>query len=1383
MICYGSQDNSESRDLDENILEISYFFRLKGSFFCFALSFIFQYLYFTSPCFALESIVLNDTSGQYPVGLFLELLEDKEKKLSITHVSSPQFASSFVENNILKPSFGFSKSAYWVRFKINNNSANQQWLLEVSYPLLDRVDLFIPNGKTYLCKTLGDDFPFAKREIVHKDFIFKLPVPAGENIYYLRIETQGSMQIPVTIWSPLAFIEKEHQEQYGFGIYYGIMLVMIVYNLFIYFSIRDLSYIYYVFFILSFTLMQMSLNGIAYEYLWPEWQWFGHRAPLFFLSNGMLGGLMFSSTFLNTKFYAPGLHKFFLGLMTICVVSMIFSLFGDYQTLGVIIILTSVMEAFLIFVASMICWRKGYRPARFFLLSWIVLLLGIILTAFMYPGFLPLNFVTQYAMQIGSALEVVLLSLALADRINMMKFEKETAQQLAIKNLHKADSLKDEFLANTSHELRTPLNGIIGIVESVIDGVGGPHSPKTIRNLEMVVASGKRLANLVNDILDFSKLRHHDLKLDLCPVDLYSLTEVVIALSRPLIGHKSIELINDISRDIPAVHGDEKRIQQILYNLIGNAIKFTEKGKVKISVKENSGNLEIIISDSGIGIADDDQEKVFGFFEQIDGTEKRNFGGTGLGLPITRKLIELHGGKIWFNSKVDQGTDFIFTLPICLETSDVLVKTTTPEALVLNPELEDEKISAAYTLKRGSENYRILVVDDDPVNLQVVENHLRLRNYYVWRAMNGFEALECIESEERFHLVLLDVMMPKMTGYEVCQKIRKNYLQDELPVIMLTAKDQIQDVVSGFAAGANDYLSKPIAKDELLARIELHLDLAKYSRELKQLVDEQTRELRTAKEAAEKATRVKSEFLANMSHEIRTPLNGVIAACELALAGVLPKDIRRYLEIIDSSGTSLLNLINEILDFSKIEAGRFELDKREFEIDNVLNNILDVFSSRAREKRIELIIELAPEVPQMLSGDSQRLQQILINLVGNSYKFTNPGGKITIGVKTKEYNEISQKILLLFWVSDTGEGISSDKIEELFKPFVQADNSTSRKYGGTGLGLSISRHLVEMMDGKIWAESKPGNGSIFNFSAILDCQPNQKKVSTKRADFTKGVNQLASSDSPDDMRGSVSGNRILVADDNPTNQEIATAILTGAGIVVDVVSNGKEAVERLKSNDYDLVLMDIQMPEMDGYEACRIIRGDKKFVDLPVIALTAHALKGDNEKCLAAGMNAVVTKPIRQKSLFRVLSDFISCKPGAKVEIIETEGEIYQSEEPEEKNLENLLILAPEKAMKRLNLNGESYKRVLKKFLNTNGETEKIITTLFNNHDYENLKKLAHSLKGSGGGLGAEKLYFAAKKLEQAIIAEQSEEVLKESGKVLSNNLHEVLEEISKNIS
>lgn len=512
----------------------------------------------------------------------------------------------------------------------------------------------------------------------------------------------------------------------------------------------------------------------------------------------------------------------------------------------------------------------------------------------------------------------------------------------------------------------------------------------------------------------------------------------------------------------------------------------------------------------------------------------------------------------------------------------------------------------------NSEVYNVLIVDDSQASLDMIKNILDDTDLKIATAASGEAALKKARANP-FDLILLDILMPDIDGFDVNRKLKESKKTKDIPVIFITAKDDEASTIRGFEEGAMDYVTKPFKDAELKARIRNHLQLKRYKEHLV-----------TAKEQAEQSSKVKSEFLANMSHEIRTPISGILGVVDLLKSSSLDDAQKNYVNIIESSTDLLLTIINDILDLSKIEAGKMTLEEIPFDIRKSLRDVSALFDTKVREKDLYLTLNVDEKVPEVLLGDPVRIKQIFMNLISNAIKFTEKGG-ITINVSVKE--ERKESIQLFAEVVDTGIGIDKESREKLFQAFSQADVSTTRKHGGTGLGLAISRNLTIMMNGYIGVDSKPGNGSNFYFTLSLN-KGRPEQLQKKR----KG----------DEERKFEDGEfRILLVEDNAINQKVSTMLLKQLKQNVELAENGRVAVDKMSENPYDIVFMDIHMPLMDGYEATQKIRSmerERNREPSIIVAVTANAVQEDKEKCFEVGMDDYVTKPFKKENLVGIFN-------------------------------------------------------------------------------------------------------------------------------------------------
>ncbi|MEX0617605.1 MAG: ATP-binding protein [Pseudohongiellaceae bacterium] len=787
-----------------------------------------------------QSVMIGSGEDEIFVLPDAQYYEDNSGSLTISDVSSPAFTNNFIDSERQILHFGLTSAAYWIRFDLDwaGVEPGQSRILEIGPPkhvpgnIRGGVDVYLRdtsgNFRSYRMGSMD-----AEREIATLGTGYALQIDSDvARQVYLRVTSARSLILPISLWETNAFMRHETLTVIGLGLQYGILFAMLLYNLFLFASIRETSFLYYVSAIavlVAFVALDSKHLRFMFVTLGQD-NWFIDMAERIVYPMIALTSLLFQRSLLRVWEHNTLLDRWLLatlaGYVGIALIAFLpnekpyqYLFLGSLLWLGPITIYTNIDAI-----------RRGKFTGLVHMSATTLFLFGAVNLALLtiWPQF-PVNVVTSNAFNAGLLSQVLLLSFGLAFRYNEIKEERESAQQQAILNLVRSEQVKDDLLANVSHELRTPLHGINGLAEAALGEHrrGNKNNDLLIRNLELIQASGDRLTRLVDDLLDFSSAREGRTSIKMRPVNLVKVVELVIATCHPLIGKKNLDLRCEMDNDLPWVDADENRLQQILLNLTSNAIKFTHSGEVVISAGLEADNSVLLsVRDTGIGIHHTDHETIFKSFERLP-SYSINSGGMGLGLPLAKRMVELHGGVLTVESELDSGSTFSFRLRASTDQAhDTGLPNLNKHMLRRSDYIGGSQADSRPKL-RTEQEVTILVVDDDAVNRELMIQ--QLDEYHVIDCADGAEALTQVEREKP-DLVLLDLMMPGLSGYDVCHRLRLSYSQIELPIILVTAKNHLEDLTLGFDTGANDYLPKPYHQEELLSRVENQLRLSELHR-------------------------------------------------------------------------------------------------------------------------------------------------------------------------------------------------------------------------------------------------------------------------------------------------------------------------------------------------------------------------------------------------------------------------------------------------------------------------------------------------------------------------------------------------------------------------
>ena len=826
------------------------------------------------------------------LGRDLELLLDPDETWTIEDLVKSDSKAEWSPSTKETPSFGYRKGAVWARVAIQDQRSNPRALVvELPYAPLDTIDF-------YQVATSGGIKHFqAGDHVPRRDWALETRLPTAPLILgppehslwlYVRIKSSSSLIMDLRLSDErFAFSEAKRDDSLQ-AFYFGAILILSLYNLLIYFATRLRFYAAYVSYLLGYAAVQGSLSGLIHASFGIDLPSLNDYLITVGISISGIGFCIFVLGVFEIK-QNPRRHKLWklLNGLTIALYAAILvsSLFTPYEY--------NLKFTFTcVFFIAIDAWLTIYwgflereRMARWFAIAFSGFVVGSLLMVMRNLGWMAPNALTNYALQIGSALEFTLLSFAMADRIKILQDKIQAEQENALKAeqaAREADhralqasevalaeqkrlaALKDQFLANTSHELRTPLNGMIGMSEHVLNHA--KLSAEDSRNVQEILGASRRLSKIVNEILDFSSTQQGSMQVNAESLSLAALVKASLEHQKLQFAQSKLEIENFLGDEPWGIQSDRARTLQVLDAILSNAYKFSVQGAITLRARELDPMIELAISDTGQGIEADRLKNLAEGFEQGDGSAGRKQGGTGLGLALAYRLMQALGGNLEVHSSPGVGTTVVLRFPksehvpaeqeAIPETAKILPfsnATSVSQESILTQQapkpLSVSRVSGTLAIsvspqgigtptrpeKRG-QDAKILVVDDDDLNRKVIRSHLRDTSYDIYEANSGASALEAMAQHAPFDAVLLDVMMPGMTGYEVCRTLRQSFPAQELPVLMLTAKQQIHDLIEGFSAGANDYVHKPFDKGELLVRLDTHLQLARSARSMRRFV-------------------------------------------------------------------------------------------------------------------------------------------------------------------------------------------------------------------------------------------------------------------------------------------------------------------------------------------------------------------------------------------------------------------------------------------------------------------------------------------------------------------------------------------------------------------
>jgi len=811
---------------------------------------------------------------------------------------------------------------------------------------------------------------------------------------------------------------------------------------------------------------------------------------------------------------------------------------------------------------------------------------------------------------------------------NARALEEERKRAAALAELDRAKTI---FFSNVSHEFRTPLTLMLGPVE---EAATDPSTPTPIRKqLELAHRNSLRLLKLVNSLLDFSRIEAGRMSASYEPTELAALTRDLASNFQSAIERAHLKFSVECDSLDEPVYLDREMWEKIVLNLLSNAFKFTLTGSITVRLQREGGHAVLEVADTGVGIPSAELPRLFERFHRVERTQARTQEGSGIGLALVQELVKLHGGTIEAVSELGRGTTFRVRLPLgsahlppaqvraprTLTTTAIGAQVFVQEALRWLPETAaTDGISRASPMlaeaagrvldRRFAATFGArIVLADDNADMRAYVRELLAPHYSVETVADGAAALEALR-RSRADLLLSDVMMSRLDGFGLLKALRQDENLRETPVILLSARAGEESRIEGLEAGADDYLVKPFAARELLARVGALLELMKLRREREEALSRAHAELQEADQR-------KSEFIALLGHELRNPLSPISTAGEL-LSRTLEPGSRAQVatDMIKRQTAHLTRLVDDLLDIGRITQGRIQLQRKPLDLASVIAQAVETVEPQLRAKRHEISIVTSSSLPLYVNADFARLVQCIVNVLSNAVKYSDPGSRIKVETRAERATAVIE-------ISDNGVGIAPQVLPRIFDLFVQSDRTLDRSQGGLGIGLSVVKRLIEMHEGEVRARSAGlGQGSTFELRLPRTARP---KVSAA-----------------DGVPVKAPPRRVLIVDDNADAANSLAMLLGVEGHETQVAYGSREALERIESFRPDVALLDIGLPEINGYELAQRLRSHPRLEGVRLVALTGYGQPEDHQRTRAAGFEDHLVKPVDPSTLERALARF-----------------------------------------------------------------------------------------------------------------------------------------------